>query len=56
MANPRKGKGQAPPHEEALLTEARLWAGYFALLKMLAIETAQRDHDAAQDTPQTRAN
>lgn len=56
MANPRKGKGPAPPrpHEEPLLTEAQIRARYLAFLKMLAIETARRDHEGAKtgsDTP-----
>jgi len=55
MANPRKGKGPAPPrpHEEPLLTEAQIRARYFDFLKMLARETARRDHEAAQDIADT---
>ncbi len=46
MANPRKGK--RPPQEEPLLSDAQIRARYLDFLKMLARETARRDHEAAR--------
>jgi len=48
MANPRKGKRPPPPQEEPLLSDAQIRARYLDFLKMLARETARRDHEAAR--------
>ncbi len=55
MTKPCNKKGAAPPcaQEEPLLSDAQIRTRYLAFLKMLAIETARRDHKAAQDTRDT---
>lgn len=56
MTNPGNNSGTAPDRtpEEPLLSKADIRARYLDFLKMLAIETARRDHEAAKagfDTP-----
>lgn len=56
MTNPGNKNDTAPDRipEEPLLSEADIRARYLDFLKMLAIETARRDHEAAKagfDTP-----
>ena len=55
MTKPGNKNGTAPHRvpEEPLLSDAQIRARYLDFLKILAIETARRDHEAANNSSDT---
>ena len=55
MTNPDNNNDTAPDRtpEEPLLSDAKIRARYLDFLKILAIETARRDHEAAKNSSDT---